>query len=123
MRSVARHWRLSGFANTDLDLPLKKHAIHQPIASGAHACIEATVCFAAERGYHVTIVKDATADYPDGDMHASREVQCPELCHCYAHGKGDCCGDRIALAIEQPFALMSALGLKRVFSKMSALRQ
>jgi nicotinamidase-related amidase len=35
----------SGFANTDLDLQLKKHGIHQLIAIGliAHTCIEATV--------------------------------------------------------------------------------
>jgi ureidoacrylate peracid hydrolase len=77
MRSVARHWCFSGFANTDLDLPLKKHAIHQPIVIGARTCIEATVYFAAERGCHVTMVKDATADYPHGDMHASREVKYP----------------------------------------------
>jgi ureidoacrylate peracid hydrolase len=90
MRSVARHWCFSGFANTDLDLLLKQHSIQQPIAIGTHTCVEATVCFAAERGYHVTIVKDATADYPDRDMHASPEVNYPELCHRYAHGKKDC---------------------------------
>jgi hypothetical protein len=29
----------------------------------AHTCIEATVRYAAELGYEVTVVKDATADY------------------------------------------------------------
>src|SRR5215468_8883014 len=39
------HWGSSGFANTDLDLQLKKHGIHQLIVMGliAHTCVEATV--------------------------------------------------------------------------------
>jgi ureidoacrylate peracid hydrolase len=58
---------VSGFANTDLDLQLKKHGIHQLIVIGliAHTCVEATVRFAAELGYQVTMVRDATADYSD----------------------------------------------------------
>ena len=46
------HWCSSGFANTDLDLQLKKHGIHQLIIIGliAHTCIESTVRFAAELG-------------------------------------------------------------------------
>ena len=35
----------------------------------AHTCVEATVRYAAELGYEVTIVKDATADYSDEEMH------------------------------------------------------
>src|SRR6266511_3904798 len=60
---ATEHWCSSGFANTDLDLQLKKHGIHQLIVIGliAHTCIEATVRFAAELGYEVTVVKDATA--------------------------------------------------------------
>src|SRR5215831_6498795 len=56
------HWCSSGFANTDLDLQLKKHGIHQLIVIGliAHTCVEATVRYAAELGYEVTMVKDAT---------------------------------------------------------------
>jgi ureidoacrylate peracid hydrolase len=59
------HWGSSGFANTDLDLQLKRHGIHQLIVIGliAHTCVEATVRFAAELGYEVTVVKDATADW------------------------------------------------------------
>src|SRR6202051_3680285 len=42
------HWCSSGFANTDLDLQLKKHGIHQLIVIGliAHTCVEATVRYA-----------------------------------------------------------------------------
>src|SRR5262249_43521294 len=67
------HWCSSGFANTDLDLQLKKHGIHQLIVIGliAHICIEATVRYAAELGYGVTVVRDATADYSDEAMHAA----------------------------------------------------
>jgi nicotinamidase-related amidase len=73
------HWCSSGFANTDLDLQLKNHGIHKVIVIGliAHTCIEATVRFAAELGYAVTVVKDATADYSDVEMHAALEVNLP----------------------------------------------
>jgi nicotinamidase-related amidase len=76
---VAEHWCSSGFANTDLDLQLKRHGIHQLIVIGliAHTCIEATVRFAAELGYEVTVVKDATADYTDEMMHAALDINLP----------------------------------------------
>ena len=73
------HWCSSGFANTDLDLLLKKHGIHKLIVIGliAHTCVEATVRFAAEFGYDVTVVKDATADYSDVEMHAALDINLP----------------------------------------------
>jgi ureidoacrylate peracid hydrolase len=73
------HWCSSGFANTDLDLQLKKHGIHQLIVIGllAHTCVEATVRYAAELGYDATVVKDATASYSDVEMHAALEVNIP----------------------------------------------
>ena len=42
------HWCSSGFANTDLDLQLKRHGIQRLIIIGliAHTCVEATVRFA-----------------------------------------------------------------------------
>ena len=39
--------------------------------------MEATVRFAAELGYEVTVVKDATASYSDREMHAALEVNIP----------------------------------------------
>jgi len=73
------HWCSSGFANTDLDLQLKKHGIHQLIVIGliANTCVEATVRFAAELGYEVTVVRDATASYSDREMHAALDVNIP----------------------------------------------
>ena len=76
---ATEHWCSSGFANTDLDLQLKNHGIQQLIVIGliAHTCVEATVRFAAELGYQVTVVKDATADYSDEAMHAALEINIP----------------------------------------------
>jgi ureidoacrylate peracid hydrolase len=73
------HWCSSGFANTDLDLQLKRHGIQRLIIIGliAHTCVEATVRFAVELGYDVTIVRDATADYSDEAMHAALDVNIP----------------------------------------------
>jgi len=55
---------------------LKKHGIHQLIVMGliAHTCVEATVRYAAELGYEVTMVKDATADYSDAGTPLSTSI-------------------------------------------------
>src|SRR5450631_720645 len=76
---ATEHWCSSGFANTDLDLQLKRHGIRQLIVIGliAHTCVEATVRYAAELGYEVTVVKDATASYSDVEMHAALDVNIP----------------------------------------------
>jgi len=76
---ASEHWCSSGFANTDLDLQLKKHGIHKLIVIGlvATTCVEATVRFAAELGYEVTVVKDATADLSDEKMHAALGINIP----------------------------------------------
>ena len=73
------HWCSSGFANSDLDLQLKKHGIHQLIVVGliAHTCVEATVRYAAELGYEVTVVRDATASFSEVEMRAALEVNIP----------------------------------------------
>ena len=78
-RSARSIWSSSGFANTDLDLQLKKHGIDKRIVTGliAHTCVEATVRFAAEFGYEVTMVRDATADYGNEEMHAALDVNIP----------------------------------------------
>ena len=74
-----KHWGSSGFANTDLDLQLKKHGIHQLIVMGfiAHTYVEATVRYAAELGYEVTMVKDATSDFSETEIHAALDVNIP----------------------------------------------
>jgi nicotinamidase-related amidase len=76
---AAEHWCSSGFANTDLDLQLKKQEIHQLIVIGliAHVCVEATVRFAAEFGCEVTVVRDATADSSVEAMRAALDINIP----------------------------------------------
>jgi nicotinamidase-related amidase len=58
---------------------LNKHGIHKLIVIGliAHTCVEATVRYAAELGFEVTVVKDATADYSDEEMHAALDINIP----------------------------------------------
>src|SRR5262249_6683176 len=80
------HWCSSGFANTDLDLQLKRHGIQKLIVAGliAHTCVESTVRFGVELGYDVTVVKDAIADYSEQFMHAALVTNLPN----YARGIG-----------------------------------
>ncbi len=73
------HWLSSGFANTDLDLQLKKHGVRKVIVIGmrANTCIESTVRFAAELGYEVTLVKDAIGSFGYDEMDASLQYNMP----------------------------------------------
>ena len=77
--AASEHWCSSGFANTDLDLLLKRHGVEQLIVVGliAHTCVEATVRFAAELGYEVTMVRDATTSYSNEHRHAALDINIP----------------------------------------------
>lgn len=81
---IAReHWHSSGFANTDLDLLLRRHGVQQVIVVGllANTCIESTSKYAAELGYHVTLVRDATAAFKPEAMHAAHVLNGPTYAH------------------------------------------
>jgi len=80
---VKEHWAQSGFANTDLDLLLKQREITHVIAVGllANTCVESTGRFAMELGYHVTLVKDATAAYTHEMMHSAHVLNGPTYAH------------------------------------------
>jgi nicotinamidase-related amidase len=80
---IKEHWAQSGFANTDLDFQLKQHGIVKVITIGllANTCIESTSRFAMELGYHVTLVKDATAAFSKEMMHAAHELNGPTFAH------------------------------------------
>ena|SRR5271167_101947 len=80
---IKEHWGQSGFANTDLDLQLKQHGIENVICVGmvANTCIESTARFAMELGYHVTLVKDATAAFSQEGMKAAHELNGPTFAH------------------------------------------
>lgn len=80
---VKEHWGGSGFANTDLGFLLKQKRITYVILIGliANTCIESTGRFATELGYHVTLVRDATAAFSPEAMHAAHEINAPSFAH------------------------------------------
>jgi nicotinamidase-related amidase len=80
---IKEHWAQNGFANTDLDFQLKQHGIDRVIVVGmlANTCIEATGRYAMELGYHVTLVKDATAAFSWDRMHAAHELNARNFAH------------------------------------------
>jgi nicotinamidase-related amidase len=80
---VQEHWGQSGFANTDLDMRLKQRGITHVIVTGllANTCIESTARFAMELGYHVTLVRDATAAFTHELMHAAHDLNGPTYAH------------------------------------------
>jgi len=80
---IHQHWGQSGFANTDLDLQLKQNGITHVVLVGllANTCIESTARFAMELGYHVTLVRDATAAATREMMHAAHEINGPTFAH------------------------------------------
>jgi nicotinamidase-related amidase len=80
---VREHWSSSGFANTDLDFRLKQRNVSHVILIGlvANTCIESTGRFASELGYHVTLVRDATAAFSDEALHAAHEINAPTYAH------------------------------------------
>jgi nicotinamidase-related amidase len=80
---IKEHWGSSGFANTDLDFRLKHQGIMKVIVIGllANTCIESTGRSATELGYHVTLVKDATAAFTEEMMYAAHELNGPTFAH------------------------------------------
>ncbi|HWU94768.1 MAG TPA: isochorismatase family cysteine hydrolase [Sphingomonas sp.] len=77
------HWAQSGFANTDLDQQLRQHGISHVILIGllANTCIESTGRYAMEIGYHVTLIRDATAAFSQEMMHAAHALNGPTYAH------------------------------------------
>jgi nicotinamidase-related amidase len=80
---VKEHWGSSGFANTDLDVSLRQRGITHVVVIGllAETCVEATARSADELGYHVTLVKDATAAFTEDRMHAAHVLTDPTYAH------------------------------------------
>lgn len=80
---VREHWGGSSFANTDLDVQLRQAGITHVILIGliANTCIETTGRYASELGYHVTLVRDATAAFSHEAMHAAHDLDGPTYAH------------------------------------------
>lgn len=80
---VKEHWAASGFANTDLDMLLKQRGVRNVIVVGliANTCVEGTARYAVDLGYHVTLVRDATAAFNMDAMRAAHDVNGPAFAH------------------------------------------
>lgn len=87
----------SGFANTDLDFQLRQRGISHVVLVGliANTCIETTGRFASELGYHVTLVRDATAAFTHEAMHAAHVLNGPTYAHVI------CTSDELLLAMQR----------------------
>lgn len=77
------HWGSSGFANTNLDTLLKQKGITRVILIGliANTCLESTGKYAVELGYHVTLVRDATAAASHDAMRCAHDINGPTYAH------------------------------------------
>jgi len=80
---VREHWSGSSFANTDLDVQLRQHGITHVILIGliANTCIETSGRYASELGYHVTLIRDATAAFSADEMRAAHDINGPTYAH------------------------------------------
>jgi len=77
------HWLHDGFAGTDLDFRLRNWRVDHLILAGlrGNTCLEATARHAVEIGYHVTLVKDATATFQPEEWTATMEVNALTFAH------------------------------------------
>ena len=74
---------VSRIPNTDLDHQLKRHGKEKIIVIGlmANTCIEATARIGMELGYHVTLVRDATAARSREALQAAMDINGPSYAH------------------------------------------
>jgi nicotinamidase-related amidase len=80
---ATEHWNSSGFANTNLDTLLTQRGITHVILVGliANTCLESTGKYAGELGYHVTLVRDATAAASSEAMRCAHDINGPTFAH------------------------------------------
>jgi nicotinamidase-related amidase len=113
---VKEHWGQSGFANTDLDQQLRQHGITHVIVIGllANTCIESTARCAMELGFHVTLIRDATAAFTKEMMHAAHELNGPTYAHAILHTRElvEILADSRDLTIEASAAAVSRVSLQ-----------
>jgi len=78
---VQEHWGHDGFHSTDLDLQLRQRGIENIIVAGMalDRCVAATARIGVELGYHVTLVRDATAMLAPEDAEPGSEG--PPIAH------------------------------------------
>lgn len=97
------HWLHNGFAATDLDYLLRQRGIDHVVICGmrANTCIEATARQAVELGYHVTLVRDATACPKWEELQATMELNAPLFAHAIVTA------EQVAAAWSEAVALAS----------------
>ncbi len=80
---VQEHWGHDGFHSTDLDLQLRQRGIENIILAGMalDRCVAATARSGTELGYHVTLVRDATATLGPEGLPAEQETNGPPFAH------------------------------------------
>lgn len=80
---IREHFGSSGFANTDLDVQLRQRGVERIVLVGmlANTCLETTAKYGVELGYHVTLIRDATAAMSPQAMHAAHEINGPTFAH------------------------------------------
>jgi nicotinamidase-related amidase len=80
---ATEHWGSSGFPNTDLEHKLKRYGKEKIICIGllANTCLEATARIGMELGFHVTLVRDATAARSPEAYHAALNIDGPTFAH------------------------------------------
>jgi nicotinamidase-related amidase len=81
---VAQHHHgQNGFVDTDLDWQLRRRGIEKVICIGvgANTCVEGTARHAAELGYHVTLVSNATVAADAEGMRAAHAINGPHYAH------------------------------------------
>jgi len=83
---VQEHWGQNGFFKTDLDTQLRQRGIENIVIAGmaANTCVAATARFGAELGYHVTLVRDATAALCSEGPRVAHDVDGPGFAHAVA---------------------------------------
>jgi nicotinamidase-related amidase len=62
---------------------LRQHGITHIVLAGliANSCLESTGRYGIELGYHVTMLKDATAAFTEAGLKAATEVNYVEFAH------------------------------------------
>ncbi len=80
---ATEHWGSSGFPNTDLEHQLRRHGKEKLIFIGllANTCIEATARIGMELGFHITLVRDATAARSHEALKAAHDIDGPTFAH------------------------------------------
>lgn len=80
---IKEHRGASSFADTDLDVRLRRHGITHIIFIGrlANTCFETSAGHAAGLGSYVTRVPDAMAAMSAEAMHAARQINGPSCAH------------------------------------------